>query len=61
MLARVHAVDEEEAARVRADVRGDMFPRWARVQPAIYGMFGSPPDQTPLMFPSGTQPRAMMG
>jgi hypothetical protein len=58
--ARVHAVDQQEADAAE-QMFGEIVSRWERVQPAIYGHFGPPPDQTPLMFPSGTQPRAIWG
>lgn len=60
VFARVRAVDEEEAAAAE-EMFEEIVSRWARVQPAIYGHFGSPPEETPLMFPSGTQPRPLWG
>lgn len=60
IFARVRAVDEEEAAAAE-EMFEEIVGRWERVQPAIYGHFGPPPEETPLMFPSGTQPRALWG
>ena len=60
VFARVRSVDKEES-----DAAEEMFEeivaRWTRVQPAIYGRFGPPPEETPLMFPAGTQPRPLWG
>jgi len=60
VLARVRAVDEDEA-----DAAEEMFEEivklWVQVQPSLYGHFGSAPEETPLMFPSGTQPRPLWG
>ena len=58
--ARVRAVDEDEAVAAE-EMFDEIVTRWARVQPAIYGHFGPPPEETPLMFPSGTQPRPLWG
>jgi hypothetical protein len=60
VFARVRAVDDEEAAAAE-EMFEEIVSRWARVQPAIYGHFGSPPEETPLMYPSGTQPRPLWG
>lgn len=60
VFARVRAVDEEEAAAAE-EMFEEIVARWARVQPSIYGHFGSPPEETPLMFPSGSQPRPLWG
>lgn len=60
VFARVRAVDNEEAAAAE-EMFEEIVSRWARVQPAIYGHFGSPPEETPLMYPSGTQPRPLWG
>jgi hypothetical protein len=60
VFARIRAVDTEEASAAEAMFE-EIVQRWARVQPAIYGHFGSPPEETPLMYPSGTQPRPLWG
>ena len=60
VLARILAVDDEEAVSAE-EMFKEIVQRWARVQPSIYGHFGAPPEETPLMFPSGTQPRPLWG
>jgi hypothetical protein len=60
VLARIQVVDDEEAVHAR-EMFNEIVERWARVQPSIYGGFGAPPEETPLMFPSGTQPRPLWG
>jgi hypothetical protein len=60
VFARVRAVDSEEASAAE-EMFEEIVERWARVQPAIYGHFGPPPEETPLMYPSGTQPRPLWG
>lgn len=53
---RVAVVDQGEASHTNAMV-DEIIERWRRLQPGIYGNFGPPPDETPLMYPSGSQPR----
>lgn len=55
-LGRVGAVDAGEGGGT-AEMFDEFVERWVRVQPSIYGHMGPPPEETPLMFPSGTQPR----
>jgi hypothetical protein len=49
-------VDQEEVSHTNAMIDA-IIERWRRLQPGIYGNFGPPPDETPLMYPSGSQPR----
>ena len=58
ILARVSAVDAGEAA-LTGEMFDEIIERWRRIQPALYGHFGPQPDETPLMYPSGMQPRAL--
>ncbi len=60
LISRVREVDSEEAAAAEA-MFDEIVARWKRVQPAIYGGFGPPPEETPLLYPSGSQPRPMWG
>jgi hypothetical protein len=56
LVDRVAVVDGGEVAHTKSMIEG-VIDRWRRLQPGIYGNFGSPPDETPLMYPSGSQPR----
>ena len=58
VLARIEAVDPEEAALADRSL-GEMLLRWRTIQPPIYGHFGPPPQETPLMYPAGSEPRAI--
>jgi hypothetical protein len=58
LLARVSAVDDGEVA-LTEEMIIEIIERWRRIQPAIYGDFGAPSEETPLMYPSGSQPRAI--
>ena len=58
LIQRIQQVDSGESAA--ADLMlTELIERWRRIQPPIYGHFGSPPQETPLMYPSGTEPRAI--
>jgi hypothetical protein len=58
LMQRIQQVDSGESAA--ADLMfTELIERWRRIQPPIYGHFGSPPQETPLMYPSGTEPRAI--
>ena len=58
LIKRIEQVDAGESAA--ADLMlTELIERWRRIQPPIYGHFGSPPQETPLMYPSGTEPRAI--
>jgi hypothetical protein len=58
LIARISAIDESEAG-LADKMLSELVERWCRVQPPLYGHFGPPPDQTPLMYPSGTEPRSL--
>lgn len=57
LIDRVKAVDqgEVESAGVMLD---KLMAVWRTILPPKYGQFGPPPVETPLMYPSGTEPRA---
>ena len=58
LAQRIQQVDSGESTA--ADLMlTELIERWRRIQPPIYGHFGSPPQETPLMYPSGTEPRAI--
>jgi hypothetical protein len=58
LIQRIQQVDSGESAA--ADLMlTELIERWRRIQPPIYGHFGSPPQETPLMYPSGTEPRVI--
>jgi len=56
ILARVARADESEAESTEIMIR-EIISSWRRLQPGIYGSMGMPPDETPLMYPNGVQPR----
>jgi hypothetical protein len=56
ILARVARADETEVESTEAMIR-EIVSSWRRLQPGIYGTVGMPPDETPLMYPNGSQPR----
>lgn len=58
LVQRVTAVDPEEAP-LSLKMLVALIERWRRLQPQVYGNFGLPPEETPLMYPSGTEPRAI--
>lgn len=58
LIQRIQQVDAGESARAD-QMLADLIARWRSVLPPIYGHFGPPPQETPLMFPSGTEPRAL--
>ena len=58
LLERIHQVDAGESVFASL-MLADLIARWRAVLPPIYGHFGPPPQQTPLMYPSGTEPRAL--
>jgi hypothetical protein len=60
VTSRVRAVDGEEAKGAE-EMFDEILSRWNRVQPPVYGHFGPPPEETPLMYPSGSQPRTLWG
>lgn len=58
LIARVKQVDNGESA-FTDQMLTDLIARWRSVLPPIYGHFGPPPQETPLMFPSGSEPRSL--
>ena len=52
--ARVMSSDPSEWPRTEARL-DFIFHRWAQFQPSLYGRFGSPSEETPLMYPAGSQ------
>lgn len=58
LINRIERVDPQE--RLLADqMLVQLLQRWRAVQPPIYGHFGLAPQETPLMYPAGTEPRAI--
>ncbi|MFI5336409.1 MAG: helicase-related protein, partial [Opitutales bacterium] len=58
ILARINQVDGEEAAMAETQLT-ELVKKWRSFLPAKYGKHGVPPDETPLMYPSGTEPRML--
>lgn len=58
LLRRITTVDAGESA-FADQMLLDLIARWRAVVPPIYGHFGPPPQETPLMYPSGTEPRSL--
>jgi hypothetical protein len=58
LIARINHVDEGESAQAD-QMLADLIGKWRAILPPIYGHFGPPPQETPLMYPSGTEPRAL--
>ncbi|MDZ7269967.1 MAG: helicase C-terminal domain-containing protein [candidate division KSB1 bacterium] len=56
ILQRVQAVDPEEFDSTKK-VLEEVVGNWRLIPPPLYGHFGPPLDQTPLMYPSGSQVR----
>lgn len=56
LLARIKEADPGEADMSEKMI-AEFMKRWRTLMPAIYGQFGPPPQETPLMYPSGTEPR----
>jgi hypothetical protein len=56
LLERIQQIDPGEAA-LSEQMLAELIERWRRIQPPIYGHFGLPPAETPLMYPSGTEAR----
>jgi hypothetical protein len=58
LIDRIERVDPQE--RELADqMLVQLLHRWRAVQPPIYGHFGLAPQETPLMYPAGSEPRAI--
>lgn len=58
LLRRIKEVDPAEAT-LASQMLSDLETRWRTIQPPIYGHFGPIPQETPLMYPAGTEPRAI--
>jgi hypothetical protein len=58
LLDRIARVDAEEL-ELADEMLAALLGRWRTIQPPIYGQFGPPPQETPLMYPAGSEPRAM--
>jgi len=58
LLDRIARVDAAEV-ELADDMLRSFVQRWRAIQPPIYGHFGPPPQETPLMYPAGTEPRTM--
>jgi hypothetical protein len=58
LIQRIQQVDPGEKP-LAEQMLVDLIERWKRLEPPIYGHFGPPPQETPLMYPSGTEPRAV--
>lgn len=56
LLSRVAIVDTPETSSTDQMI-DEIIADWRLVPPPKYGHFGPPPDETPLMYPSGTQTR----
>jgi len=56
ILQRTLSVDPEELNSTREAI-AEIMNNWRLIPPPLYGRFGPPPDQTPLMYPSGSQMR----
>jgi len=58
LIERIELVDCGES-NLASEMLAQLMRRWRLVQPSIYGHFGPPPEETPLMYPAGTEPRAI--
>lgn len=58
LINRIKEVDSHESIPSENMIR-QIIERWQRWNPSIYGHFGVPPQETPLMYPSGTEPRSV--
>jgi hypothetical protein len=56
LVDRITRVDPEEVA-LSDEMLRRFVRRWCTIQPPIYGHFGPPPEEAPLMYPAGTEPR----
>ncbi len=56
IIGRIQKVDEGEII-MADDMLSELMDSWKRIQPSLYGKFGPPPEETPLIYPSGTEPR----
>lgn len=58
LIDRIRRIDAGEADMAER-MLNDLIDRWSAVQPPLYGHFGPPPQETPLMYPAGSEPRAI--
>ena len=58
LIGRIEHVDAGEAV-LAEKMFEQLVQRWRTVQPSIYGHFGPAPQETPLMYPAGSEPRAI--
>ncbi len=58
LIDRIRRIDAGEE-RLADEMFGQLVQRWRAIQPPIYGHFGLPPQETPLMHPAGSEPRAI--
>lgn len=56
LLTRVKRSDATELNSTDVMIR-EIVAAWRRLTPGLYGSLGPPPDETPLMYQMGTQPR----
>ncbi len=57
VVQRIAGIDPEEAEAARR-MLDEFLQRWRAIEPPLYGGFGPPPQETPLLFPNGSEPRA---
>jgi hypothetical protein len=58
LIQRINQVDSAEGAMAEAQLI-ELVRKWRSFLPPIYGKFGVPPTETPLMYPSGSEPRML--
>ena len=58
LVDRIEHIDPAES-ELADQMLVQLLQRWRAVQPPIYGHFGPPPQETPLMYPAGSEPRAI--
>jgi hypothetical protein len=58
LIERIGNIDAEEKKQSE-DMLTALLQRWRAILPPIYGHFGPPPQETPLMYPAGSEPRVM--
>ncbi len=58
LIDRIEHVDSGES-ELADKMLAQLVLRWRAVQPPIYGHFGPAPQETPLMYPAGSEPRAI--
>ena len=58
LIGRIECVDAGES-NPADKMLAELMQRWRAVQPPIYGHHGPAPQETPLMYPAGSEPRAI--